>query len=98
MCTYSERSHIGCDVSYPLGPVSLVVLFGQHSEGEESFLIYILVYLSGNKKVHEPHWSSFTSLNACRSGQLHQVETLKWLTLIMKNMYDIYIHITTNVV
>jgi hypothetical protein len=41
MYTDSDRSHIGCNVSSQLGPVSLVVLFRQHREGEEGFLIYL---------------------------------------------------------
>lgn len=49
MYTNLERSHVSCDVSSLLGPISLVVLFRWHSEGEEGFLIYISSHLSRNK-------------------------------------------------
>jgi hypothetical protein len=73
MYTDPDRSHISCNVSSLLGPVSLVVLFRQHSEGEEGFLIYLCHF--GNKKVHKPH-CSFDVIK-CRYGLLHQVEPLK---------------------
>jgi hypothetical protein len=73
MYTDPDRSHIGCNVSSLLEEVSLVVLFRQHNEGEEGFLIYLCHF--GSKKVHKPH-CSFDVIK-CRSGLLHQVEPLK---------------------
>jgi hypothetical protein len=46
MYTDPERSHVGCNVSSLMGSVSVVVLFRQHSEGEEGVL-YIWLYLYG---------------------------------------------------
>ena len=40
MYTYPERPRVSCDVSSVLGPVSLIVMFRKHSEGEEGFLRY----------------------------------------------------------
>lgn len=85
MYTDLERSHVSCDVSYLLGPISLVVLFRRHSEGEESFLIYIITSIWKYEGV-QSSLEVFTSLKS-RSGLLHQLEPLKWFTLILKNMY-----------
>ena len=88
MYTDLERSHVSCDVSYLLGPVSLVMLFRQHSEGECGFLICYCVFMEIHN-VCKPNWIFY--LIKCRYGLLHQMEPLKRLILIMKNMCAIYI-------
>ena len=75
MYTDPERSHVSCNVSSVLGPVSLDMLFRWHSEGEEDLLISIVCISLEIKR-----WTDFIGIFyfiKCRSGLLHQVEPLK---------------------
>jgi hypothetical protein len=67
MYTDPERSHVSCNVSSLMGSVSVVVLFRQHSEGEEGVLyiwlyvrkvsyIYGCIFMEDKQNIFEPDW------------------------------------------